>query len=97
VLVAVTGSPIARDSHCNRYAAGGVGHLLLAIQPEFFLERAFFDTAVEILCSHIKSTPPAADAEEVFLPGELGWRTHEPSPRLSQETCAFARSSRSFD
>jgi len=78
---ALTGSPVARDSHCHRMAAGGVGHFVLAIEPEFFIARRAFDAAVETLCRHVKATRPAEPGGEVYLPGELGWRTHEARTR----------------
>jgi len=73
----LTGSPVARNSHGHRNVTGGVGHFVLAIEPEFFIDRRSFETAVETLCSHIKMTPPSVPGGEVFLPGELGWRTYE--------------------
>jgi LDH2 family malate/lactate/ureidoglycolate dehydrogenase len=74
---ALTGSPIALDSHCHRLVGGGVGHLMLAIQPDFFIERRAFDAAVETMCAHITSTPPADPDGAVQLPGENGWRTYD--------------------
>lgn len=74
---ALTGSPIALDSHCHRLVGGGVGHLMLALEPDFFVERRLFDAAVETMCSHITSTPPADAGTEVQLPGDNGWRTYE--------------------
>jgi ureidoglycolate dehydrogenase (NAD+) len=74
---ALTGSPVARDSNCHRMATGGVGHFVIAILPEFFIARKPFNAAVETLCAHVKTTPSADAAGEVYLPGELGWRTYE--------------------
>jgi ureidoglycolate dehydrogenase (NAD+) len=74
---ALTGSPVARDSHCHRMAAGGVGHFVLAIEPEFFIPRKSFYAAVERLCAHVKMTPSSQPDGEVYLPGQLGWRTYE--------------------
>jgi LDH2 family malate/lactate/ureidoglycolate dehydrogenase len=77
LAAALTGSPVARNSHGHRIATGGVGHFVLALEPEFFIDRRSFETAVETLCSHIKMAPPSAAGGEVFLPGELGWRTYD--------------------
>lgn len=77
LAAALTGSPVGLDSHCHRKPAGGVGHLLIAIRPDGFVERPLFDAAVEMLCSQIRSVPPAPGADGVYLPGELGWRTYE--------------------
>jgi LDH2 family malate/lactate/ureidoglycolate dehydrogenase len=95
---ALTGSPVARDSHSQRMAAGGVGHFLLAIQPAFFISRQAFDEAVERLCSHIKMTPASRTGGEVYIPGELGWLAHDrrsstgiPLPTaLYEELCRLA-------
>jgi LDH2 family malate/lactate/ureidoglycolate dehydrogenase len=78
---ALTGSPVARDSHCHRLAKGGVGHFVLTIEPEFFLAPRAFYAAVETLCAHIKMTPATEPGGEVYLPGELGWRTYEQRTR----------------
>lgn len=77
LAAALTGSPVALDSHCHRRAEGGVGHFLLALEPDMFVDGAVFDAAVETLCAHIKSVPAAPGAEAVYLPGELGWRTFD--------------------
>jgi len=77
LAAALTGSPIGLDSHCHRLAGGGVGHLLLAIDPDHFIPRQRFDAAVETLCAQIKETRGSADGGEAFLPGELGFRTYE--------------------
>jgi LDH2 family malate/lactate/ureidoglycolate dehydrogenase len=73
---ALSGSPVGGDSHCHRGAAGGVGHYLMAINPSFFIERAVFVAAVETLCSQIHAVPPSDPNGEVFVPGELGWRSY---------------------
>jgi LDH2 family malate/lactate/ureidoglycolate dehydrogenase len=73
---ALSGSPVGADSQCHRNAAGGVGHFLMAINPSFFVERASFDATVEALCRQIHGVPPSDPNGEVFVPGELGWRTY---------------------
>ena len=78
---ALTGSPVARDSSAHRRSNGGVGHLVIAIQPDFFIDWRSFRVAVETLCSHIKQTPTTVEGAEVFLPGELGWRTFQSRSR----------------
>jgi L-2-hydroxycarboxylate dehydrogenase (NAD+) len=74
LAAALTGSPIAKDSHCHRFARGGIGHLLLAVDPARLVSRRSFDAAVETLCLHVKQS---GGETEVFLPGELGFRTYE--------------------
>jgi LDH2 family malate/lactate/ureidoglycolate dehydrogenase len=74
---ALTGSPLGRDSHSHRHQSGGVGHLVLAIQPEIFISREAFDEAVEKLCTQIDNTPPADPGVGVYVPGELGWQTFD--------------------
>lgn len=79
---ALSGSPIGADSHCHRGAAGGVGHFIMAINPSFFVEHASFEAAVENLCAQIHEAPTSDPNGEVFIPGELGWRTHARRLRL---------------
>ena len=74
---ALSGSPIGKDSNCHRMATGGVGHFLLAVEPSFFVDRRTFANLVEVLCSQIKHSAPLEPGGEVFVPGELGWRTYE--------------------
>ena len=74
---ALSDSPIGKDSNCHRMATGGVGHFLLAVEPTFFVDRRTFETLVEVLCSQIKHSSPSELGGEVFVPGELGWRTYE--------------------
>ena len=74
---ALTGSPVGRDSHSHRHRTGGVGHLAIAIQPEIFISRGDFDTAVEHLCTQIVETPSADPGGRVYIPGELGWETFD--------------------
>jgi LDH2 family malate/lactate/ureidoglycolate dehydrogenase len=79
---ALSRSPIAEDSHCHRGATGGVGHFLMAINPAFFIAPAAFSAVVETLCRQIHDVPPSTPGDEVFVPGELGWRTYARRVRL---------------
>ena len=82
---ALSGSPVALDSHCHRGASGGVGHFLMAINPSFFIEPVAFEVIVETLCRQIHAAPPSAPDGQVFLPGELGWRTYARRVRLASQ------------
>ncbi|MHB8537538.1 MAG: Ldh family oxidoreductase [Candidatus Dormibacteria bacterium] len=73
---ALSGSPIGDDSHCHRGPIGGVGHFLMAINPSFFIAPPTFAAIVEALCEQIHGVPPSTPGGEVFVPGELGWRTY---------------------
>jgi len=74
---ALTGSPVGRDSHSHRHRTGGVGHLVIAIRPEAFIDRDAFDEAVENLCTQVAETEPAQPGGSVYVPGELGWQTFD--------------------
>ena len=57
---------------CSRAGAGWRGNAMLAIllDPAAFCEEGFFDQEVGNLVRHVKSCPPAREAEEVLIPGE---------------------------
>jgi LDH2 family malate/lactate/ureidoglycolate dehydrogenase len=66
----LTMSPFGTDSDAHGRQAGGVGHLVLAINPGHFLEPVSFYEGVESLVAQIRAVPCAADGAGVFLPGE---------------------------
>lgn len=47
-----------------------VGHQMLAISPDAFIERDLFDSRVEALVDQVKSAPPIDPSQPVLLPGE---------------------------
>ncbi|MDO8208819.1 Ldh family oxidoreductase [Conexibacter sp. CPCC 206217] len=70
---ALTGSPVGADASTHGQRAGGVGHLVLALSPQLFVEREAFLDAVERFADGIKlHDGPEA---EVLLPGERGDRS----------------------
>lgn len=69
----LTGSPFAADADAHGHRDGGVGHIVIAINPGVFVEPNRFFDGVERLVSQIKAVPLAGDAAGVFLPGEPEW------------------------
>jgi ureidoglycolate dehydrogenase (NAD+) len=68
---ALTGSRFGLDADNHDHPEGGVGHLVIAIAPDFMREReAFFDD-VEKLVDMIKASPLADGSPGVYLPGEI--------------------------
>ena len=51
-----------------------VGHTMVAIQPEVFMDRHVFDTRLEQLISEVKSATPINPEHPVLLPGELEYQ-----------------------
>jgi LDH2 family malate/lactate/ureidoglycolate dehydrogenase len=73
----LTGSPFGVDSDAHGRREGGVGHLVMAINPGFFLEPFRFYDGIEQLVSQIKAVPVTEGAERVYLPGEPEWHTSQ--------------------
>jgi LDH2 family malate/lactate/ureidoglycolate dehydrogenase len=71
----LTGSPFATDADAHAHREGGVGHIVIAINPEAFVGRDRFYDGVERLIMQIKAVPLAEGAGSVFLPGEPEWNT----------------------
>ncbi|HEY8449876.1 MAG TPA: Ldh family oxidoreductase, partial [Bacillota bacterium] len=73
----MTGSPFGLQSDAHSRRQGGVGHLLIAIRPDFFLDLETFYDGVEELVAQIKAVPLAEGANAVYLPGEIEWNTEQ--------------------
>ncbi len=73
----LTGSPFGLASHAHAHRGGGVGHLLMAIDPAVFVSRDEYEAGVEELVSQLKSATHAEGVSEVLLPGEIEQRTEE--------------------
>ena len=73
----MTGSPFGLQSDAHSRRQGGVGHLLIAIRPDFFLDLETFYDGVEELVAQIKAVPLAEGADAVYLPGEIEWNTEQ--------------------
>ena len=69
---ALTGSPVGTAADGHFKPEGGCGHLLVALQPDFFVGVEAFDERVEQFASMLRSAPRTA-AGRRELPGELGW------------------------
>ena len=54
-----------------------VGHFFLAINPDIFIGRAQFETRLEQLIAEVKQAEPIEPGGEIYLPGELEFRTQE--------------------
>ena len=95
----LTGSPFATDADAHGRRDGGVGHLVIAINPGAFVEPDRFYVGVEQLVTQIKATPLAEGKTGVFLPGEPEWNTARVrlkegipiSDELEQRLVALAR------
>lgn len=77
----MTGSPFGFNSDAHANAKGGVGHLVMAIRPDFFIDEQEFYQQVEELVRQIKSVPLAEGADAVYLPGEIEQATFEQRSR----------------
>lgn len=73
----LTGSPFGTDSDAHGHREGGVGHLVMAINPSYFVEMSRFYDGVERLVAQIKAVPPSEGGEGVYLPGEPEWNTSQ--------------------
>jgi LDH2 family malate/lactate/ureidoglycolate dehydrogenase len=72
-----------------------VGHTMVAIQPEVFMDRAVFEQRLEQLINEVKSAKAIDPDKPVLLPGELEYqrsvtRRHEGIP-IANETVAKLR------
>jgi L-2-hydroxycarboxylate dehydrogenase (NAD+) len=66
----LTGSPFGNDASAHRHYAGGVGHVVIAIRPDIFIQAdAFFDR-LEGWMEQVRSTPVADGAPGLMIPGE---------------------------
>jgi LDH2 family malate/lactate/ureidoglycolate dehydrogenase len=68
---ALTGSRFGLDADNHAHPEGGVGHLVLAIAPDFMRDAEAFYDDVEKLVGQIKASPVAEGSKGVFLPGEI--------------------------
>ena len=69
----LTESPFGLHADNHRGRSGGVGHLLMAINPALFTDLGTFFNGVEDLIEQIKSRPLAEGSEAIYLPGEIEW------------------------
>jgi LDH2 family malate/lactate/ureidoglycolate dehydrogenase len=70
---ALTGSAVGTGVH-GPYEAGkrsGCGHLFLALDPDAFGDRAWYEARVRQLLDEVKTVPLAQGFDEVFYPGEV--------------------------
>ena len=72
---ALTGSPFGADSDAHGRREGGVGHVVIALDPAAFIPEESFHAAVDALAGQIAAVPPADGSEGALLPGELELRT----------------------
>jgi LDH2 family malate/lactate/ureidoglycolate dehydrogenase len=66
----LTGSPFATAADAHGHREGGVGHIVISINPGAFGDTGRFYDGVEQLVAQIKAVPLAEGAAGVFLPGE---------------------------
>lgn len=73
----MTASPFGVNSHAHKYKTGGVGHLLIVINPAFFIDPETFLDGVEEMARQVKESKKAVGVERLFLPGEIEDETAE--------------------
>jgi LDH2 family malate/lactate/ureidoglycolate dehydrogenase len=71
---ALTGSPVGTDSNPHEHVTGGVGHLLIAIDPRAFGEVADFDAATDRMVGMTRQAA-AGHEDDIVLPGDPERRT----------------------
>lgn len=71
----LTGSPFGVDSDAHGHRAGGVGHVMIALDPAAFVSPEAFAAGVGALEAQIRAAPLAEGGDAVFLPGEIEART----------------------
>lgn len=55
----------------------GNGHMHMAIDIGHFIEVAQFKRRVDVLFEMLKATPRVPGVQDILLPGERAWRTHQ--------------------
>lgn len=66
----LTGSPFGLSADAHGRRSGGVGHLLMAIDPTIFTTRDRFESDVEQLVGELRGAPLAEGVDRILLPGE---------------------------
>ncbi|MDQ6901329.1 MAG: Ldh family oxidoreductase [Candidatus Dormibacteraeota bacterium] len=66
----LTGSRFGLEADAHSHVDGGVGHLLIAVRPDLFVDHERFLESVEELVAQLRSAP-TADGLQVLLPGEV--------------------------
>jgi LDH2 family malate/lactate/ureidoglycolate dehydrogenase len=77
VNTSMTGPPIARPGA----VVGSVGYYFLVLDPDAFLGRSAFESAMARFADAMKAVDPAPGHEEVLLPGELEARAARAAAR----------------
>jgi LDH2 family malate/lactate/ureidoglycolate dehydrogenase len=72
----LTGSRFGLEADAHSHRGGGVGHLLVAVRVDLFVDRERFLDSVEILVEQLRSAP-RGEGVDVLLPGELEQRTRD--------------------
>lgn len=67
----MTGSPFGLFADNHDHPKGGVGHITIAIAPDFMRDMDAFYDDLETLVEQIKGSPPAAGSTGALLPGEI--------------------------
>ena len=67
----LTGSPAGDRADAHGHASGGVGHLVIALRTDLFVDRDAFDAALEDLLAGVRSHGTAQ--APVVLPGDPEW------------------------
>lgn len=78
---AMTGSPFGLFADNHDHPKGGVGHIAIAIAPDFMRDMDAFYDDVETLVEQIKASPPAIGGTGALLPGEIEDRKTEEASR----------------
>ena len=67
----LTGSRFGSNADGHLHAEGGVGHLVIVIDPGLFVPKEQFVDSVEALIQEVKSVPLAEGSYEIQIPGDI--------------------------
>lgn len=67
----LTGSRFGSSADGHLYSEGGVGHLVIVLEPELFVPREQFWDSLEALIRDVKSVPLAEGSEGIHIPGDI--------------------------
>lgn len=67
----ITGSRFGSNADGHLHAEGGVGHLIIVLEPGLFVPKEQFLDSVEALIEEVKSVPLAEGSSEIYIPGDI--------------------------
>jgi LDH2 family malate/lactate/ureidoglycolate dehydrogenase len=67
----LTGSRFGSNADGHLHAEGGVGHLIIVLDPGLFVPKEQFLDSVEALLEEVRSVPLAEGSTEIHIPGDI--------------------------